>query len=107
MKIQLWIATPESSTQDVAVFDTGAQITLIPISKNIYFEQTGETMLIDFDNAPQYIAPKGYCYVSLDGYEWEKIPCARSTTDSLILSPYHLTKWYFVVLGDTVTAYRV
>ena len=52
MKIQLWIATPESSTQDVAIFDTGAQITLIPLSKKIYFEQTGEVVLIDFDNAP-------------------------------------------------------
>ena len=106
MKIPIWIATPESSIQDNAVFDTGAEISLIPMSKNIYFEQTGDTMLIAFDNSPQYIAPKGYCYVSLDGSDWEKIPCARGVTGSLILSPYHLTKWYFIVLGNTVTAYK-
>ncbi len=88
-----------------AVFDTGAQITLIPRDVPIYFEQTGETELIAFDMSPQYTAPAGYTYASLDGVTWEKIRCARGG-QTMILSPEGFREFYFVIIDGTVSAYR-
>lgn len=106
MDIKVYLLTQDGrAVQAEAMFDTGADITLVPESIPIYFEHTGETELIAFDYSPQYVAPAGYTYASLDGVTWEKIRVARGGS-KIILSPNGFRAFCFVVCDGKVSAYR-